>query len=67
MRAVGLRCEHRTDIPCIDHPAPRFSWRCVDGAFQTAYRIRVDGLWDSGRVESANTIDVAYAGAPLNS
>ena len=26
MRAAGLRCEHREDIPCIDDPAPRLSW-----------------------------------------
>jgi len=30
MRAIGLRCEHREDIPCIDHSAPRFSW-ALDG------------------------------------
>src|SRR3954452_21786989 len=65
MRAVGLRCEHREDIPCVDHPQPRLSWRLEDGERQTAYRIRVDGVWDSGRIESAETIDVPYGGLPL--
>ncbi|WP_053227428.1 family 78 glycoside hydrolase catalytic domain [Solirubrobacter soli] len=41
------------------------SWRCEGGAFQTAYRVRVDGLWDSGRVESSNTVDVVYGGPSL--
>jgi alpha-L-rhamnosidase len=65
MRAVGLRCEHREDIPCVDHPRPRLSWHLEDGERQTAYRIRVGDVWDSGRVESANSIDVAYGGPPL--
>jgi alpha-L-rhamnosidase len=65
MRAIGLRCEHRQDTPCIDHPQPRLSWHLEDGVRQTAYRIRVHGLWDSGRIDSANTIDVPYGGPPL--
>ena len=65
MRAVGLRCEHREDIPCVDHPRPRLSWRLEDGVRQTAYRIRVGELWDSGRVESSETLDVPYGGPPL--
>jgi alpha-L-rhamnosidase len=65
MRAVDLRCEHRQDTPCIDDPAPRLSWALEDGQRQTAYRIVVDGLWDSGRVESADSIDVAYGGPSL--
>src|SRR4051794_21734458 len=65
MRAVGLRCEHREDVPCIDDPAPRLSWALEDGTRQTAYRIRVGALWDSGRVESARSIDIPYTGRPL--
>src|SRR4051812_8336651 len=72
MRAVGLRCEHRHDTPCVDDPAPRLSWSLEStepGQRQTAYRICVAAddqeLWDSGRIASANTIDVAYAGKPL--
>jgi alpha-L-rhamnosidase len=65
MRAFRLRCEHREDVPCVDDPAPRLSWTLESGERQTAYRIRADGLWDSGRVESANSIDIAYAGPPL--
>ncbi len=67
MRAVALRCEHREDVPCVDTPAPRFSWALEGGTRQTAYRIRVGDRWDSGRVESAEQIDIVYAGRPLGS
>jgi alpha-L-rhamnosidase len=65
MRPVALRCEHRADVPCVDTPAPRFSWALEDGVRQTAYRLRVGELWDSGVVESAESIGVPYAGPPL--
>ncbi len=65
MRAVGLRCEHRDDTPCVDDPHPRLSWWLEDGERQTAYRVRVGTLWDSGRIESAQTVDVPYGGPPL--
>src|SRR3954464_12350764 len=65
MRAIGLRCEHREDIPCVDHPQPRLSWRLEDGVRQTAYRVRVGGVGDSGRTEAAETIDVPYGGPAL--
>jgi alpha-L-rhamnosidase len=65
MNAVALRCEHREDVPCIDAPAPRLGWALEGGTRQTAYRIRVGDHWDSGRVESANSVDIAYAGRPL--
>jgi alpha-L-rhamnosidase len=68
MRAVALRCEHREDIPCADDPAPRLSWALESerpGDAQTAYRIVVGDLWDSGRVELSASVDVPYAGPPL--
>jgi alpha-L-rhamnosidase len=72
MRPVDLRCEHRRDVPCLDEPAPRLSWALESAERdkrQTGYRIRVTSgdvlLWDSGRVESANTVDVVYAGRAL--
>src|SRR3954447_19793960 len=74
MRAVGLRCEHREDTPCVDDPAPRLSWRLEsdeNDQRQTGYRIVVehDGqpLWDSGMVDSSASLDVAYSGRPLPS
>ena len=65
MRAIGLRCEHREDVPCVDHSAPRFSWALDGGTRQTAYRIRVAELWDSGRIATSQSVDVEYAGPAL--
>ena len=65
----------------LDDSQPVFSWKIRDGAQgakQTAYRIRAavramdlraDGattlIWDSGRIESAQSTGVRYAGKPL--
>lgn len=59
---------------------PRFSWKLGDAvrSAQTAYRIRVargevdlargkDLVWDSGRVNSASGVDIAYTGPALPS
>lgn len=50
---------------------PTFSWKLPKGCErQTAYRIEVRGgevLWDSGWVESAQSVFVPYGGEPLNS
>jgi len=62
----------------LDNPTPRFSWTIeAPGAKdlkQSAYRLRVmsdrqDGplLWDSGKVASDATFDIAYAGPALTS
>ena len=75
-----LLCE-RAENPVIDVAVPALSWKLTDtrsGAAQTAYRILVASspeqlaadqgdLWDSGRVESDQSLDVAYAGQPLAS
>jgi alpha-L-rhamnosidase len=75
-----LLCE-RAENPVIDVAVPALSWKLTDtrsGAAQTAYRILVASspeqlaadqgdLWDSGRVESDQSLDVAYAGKPLAS
>jgi alpha-L-rhamnosidase len=79
LRAIDLRCEHRHDVPCIDHPAPRLSWTLESpgrAKRQSAYQIIVSTdpselragvgtLWDSGRVESDCSVDVVYAGRAL--
>ena len=76
-----LRTEWLVDPVGIDTVAPRFSWRVEStrrGARQTAYRILVaetetmlrsgrGSLWDSGRVQSDETLNVVYAGRPLAS
>lgn len=79
--AVDLQCEYRVDPLGIDASSPRLSWRVESaerGQRQSAYRILVAStpellaqnqgdLWDSGKVDSDETAQVAYAGRPLAS
>lgn len=81
MTPLALRCAYRDQPLGIDDPAPRLSWELPvprRGARQTAYQVLVasdpallrDGVgdvWDSGRVLSAQSVQVRYAGAPLQS
>ncbi|MEU9324906.1 family 78 glycoside hydrolase catalytic domain [Streptomyces canus] len=76
----GLTVEHRTNPLGVDAARPRFGWRTasrVRGRRQTAYRLLVastpdrlaDGradVWDSGRVDSADSVAVRYAGPGLH-
>ena len=50
----------------IDTAKPRLSW-VLNSGLQTAYQIVVDGLWDSGKVMSDQSVNVEYAGKPLES
>lgn len=59
----------------LDDPRPVFAWKIVDpmqGARQSAYRIVVATdaqysslVWDSGKVQSDQSLGVRYAGKPL--
>ena len=76
---VGLVCEFRENPLGLETRTPRLSWRLDDarmGARQTAYRLVAASsaanleagkydLWDTGRVASANTLDIPYAGRAL--
>jgi alpha-L-rhamnosidase len=78
---ANLRCEYRENPLGIDLPKPRLSWiiESTDrGERQTAYQVLVASsehvlkkdtgdLWDSGKVESGQSIHVEYAGKPLDS
>ena len=67
MRAVGLRCEHREDIPCVDDPAPRLSWALEDGASArppTGSRVGRAVGQRPGRVRRTRSTS-PYAGPPL--
>jgi alpha-L-rhamnosidase len=74
----NLRTEYRVDPIGIDVPRPRCSWTLhspARGQVQRAYRILVAStpeldegradLWDSGRIESDATAQIAYEGTPL--
>ncbi|MHB8970526.1 MAG: family 78 glycoside hydrolase catalytic domain [Pirellulaceae bacterium] len=76
-----LRCEYRVDPLGIDQTRPRLSWQIessLRGVQQTAYRILVASkpqllaegkgdLWDSGKIESNETVNVVYGGQALES
>jgi len=78
---AGLTIEYRADPLGVDTPRPRLGWILESlgrKQFQSAYRILVadsqdrlradqGNLWDSGRIESRDTLSVAYAGQPLRS
>ncbi len=78
---VDLRCDFAVDPLGIDNRHPRFSWTLESNRrdqLQRAYQIlvassverlaREEGdLWDSGRVESSESVGIAYEGVPLRS
>lgn len=74
-----LTCEYAAE-PLIDVAAPRLAWIDLNpsgrqGAAQTAYRIRAAAspdafgtpVWDTGRVESAESAFIPYGGPALQS
>jgi len=61
-----LRCEYRQKPLGIDAAKPRLSW-VLDSGRQTAYQVVVTGLWDSGKVNSDQSVNVEYLGKPLES
>lgn len=81
LRVENLRCESRANPLGVDSPNPRLSWTLISesrGQHQTAYRVLVAScaavlargegdLWDSGKVDSAQSLHVAYQGKPLSS
>ncbi|RKX34682.1 MAG: alpha-L-rhamnosidase [Verrucomicrobia bacterium] len=81
MTPLSLRVEHLTSPLGLDIPTPRFSWKLKGSgrsAVQTAYRLIVafssakarsghEGIWDTGKVLSANSHLVSYKGPELRS
>ena len=68
LELYDLTIEYKTEPLGIDAVQPRFSWKLrSDGqnTVQTAYRLEVKGLWDSGRVESGASILQEYLGFNL--
>jgi hypothetical protein len=79
LRVDRLRCEYAENPLGVDVPRPRLSWIVesdVRGQRQTAYRILVAStakrlaqdqgdMWDSGRVESDETLHIPYQGSDL--
>ena len=78
---TNLVCEYRANPLGIDVVAPRLAWQMQSdrqGARQTAYRILAAtdlstlragnaDLWDSGKIETDQSIHIPYAGQRLSS
>jgi alpha-L-rhamnosidase len=78
---TGLTCEAMEQPLGIGVTQSRLSWRMNDsrrGALQTAYEIQVASsldqlaqghadVWDSGKVESSESVNVAYGGPAVTS
>lgn len=76
LRATYLRCEYLVNPIVVDQAAPRLSWELQGpgrGVRQSAYRILAAAdrarlrpgqadLWDSGKVTSSATWQIAYGG-----
>ncbi len=77
----NLRCEYLVSPLGIDSINPRLSWILESderGQYQTSYRIIVASnkdliekakgdLWDTGKINSDESIQIVYAGKPLKS
>ena len=82
LQPCDLQCEYLRNPLGIDIKQPRLSWKMgatdlVRGRKQTAYQILVAStqdlldadrgdLWDSGRVSSAESVNIVYGGMPLS-
>ena len=76
-----LTCEYLKNPIGIDILAPRLSWKLTSGERgqkQTAYRVLVASseaqladntgdLWDTGKIESGQSVHIEYNGKPLQS
>src|SRR5436190_15196561 len=81
IKSSSLRCEYLVTPLAIDNREPRLSWTIesnVRGAKQTGYQIVVASnvarlaenkgdLWDTGKVTSSQTNQIAYHGQQLGS
>ncbi|MCC7360815.1 MAG: glycoside hydrolase family 78 protein [Anaerolineales bacterium] len=72
LTVTGLTCEYLTNPLGLDTPRPRLAWQITTdrrGTRQSAYQISATSagaaLWDSGRVETAQSTQVEYGGPPL--
>ncbi len=69
-----LRTENLVNPVGLDVATPRFSWQLAGsqrGIAQTAYEIKVsagkNAVWNSGKVAGDQSVQVPYAGKPLQS
>ncbi len=69
LKLYDLTIEYKTNPLGLDEVQPRFSWKLQsdrNGVRQIAYRLTVSNgevMWDTGRVESEQSILIEYMGA----
>jgi alpha-L-rhamnosidase len=68
----NLMCENLTNPMAVDAKQPRFSWQLLSdkrNTVQSAYEIKVfldkTAVWNTGKVTSDQSMNIAYAGIPL--
>lgn len=67
MKLYGLKTNERICALGIEG-TPYFSWKIASdtqNVLQTAYRIEIEGFWDTGRVESREQAFIEYRGKSL--
>ena len=73
MKIANITCERVHTPLAVTNRHPRFSWEITSDekdVLQSAYHIIVKDhtgalVWDSGKAQSRETVDIMYAGAPL--
>lgn len=79
VQVKNLTCEYRTNPIALEKETPNLSWQILSdarGFSQSAYRIliadsegllqkNIGNVWDSGKVPSDDSVNVAYGGKPL--
>ena len=74
VKLQSLLVENLANPVGMDVPQPRFSWQLIStkrNVTQSAYEIKVAtgtlSVWNSGRINSGQSVLVTYAGVPLQS
>ena len=68
IKCFDLVTDYQTNPIGIDNKKPQFSWKLKsdrDNVMQSAYRIIVDGMWDSGKISSSQSVHIEYSGKDL--
>jgi alpha-L-rhamnosidase len=68
LRVESTAVEYAETLLGTDVAKPRLSWVLAAdsaGGVQTAYQVRVDGVWDSGKVLSDRSVGIVYGGPAL--
>jgi len=80
-KVADMQCEYLSNPLGVDVLSPRFSWKITSGqrgVYQKSYQIivsdnnknihkNIGNCWDSGKVNSKRTTNIAYNGVPLKS